>query len=535
MTTTYDFDGGPEWWRHAVIYQVLPSSFQDSNGDGVGDLPGILSRLDHIAALGVTAIWLSPIYPSPMRDGGYDISDFVGVDPSFGTLQDFDRLLAALHARGIRLILDFVPNHSSDRHPWFTESRASRGSQKRDWYVWADPRPDGAPPNNWLSRFGGSAWEFDAATEQYYYHAFLKEQPDLNWRNPALREAMAEVLRFWMRRGVDGFRVDASGVLIEDALLRDDPPNPTASEQTPPPERQKRVFTDSRPEAIACLAGLRAVTEDFPDRLLAGEADTTTDRAARFYGTPDRPCLQLPLNFGLLDTPWNARSVAAAIDQYLNMVPSHGWPCWALGGHDKIRVAERVGARQARVAAMLHMTLPGTAFFYAGDEIGMRQIPVPPERIRDPFEKLVPGYGLGRDPERTPMRWCPAPKAGFTTGEPWLPIGPEVGTLNVATQAEDPRSMLALYRHLTALRREQPALRGARLEPLRGEDEVVAFRRESEGGAVLVALNLGGSRQSFAFAGESRVLLSTRLDRVDERSSGRMELRPDEGVVLGLD
>ncbi|MCR0983590.1 alpha-amylase family glycosyl hydrolase [Roseomonas populi] len=534
MSSGYRYEGGPEWWRHAVICQVYPQSYQDTDGDGMGDLPGILSRLGHLSWLGVGAVWLSPVYPSPMVDGGYDVSDYTGIDPRFGTMEDFDRLLSAMREAGIRLILDCVPNHSSDRHPWFAESRASRGNPRRDWYVWADPARDGGPPNNWLSRFGGSAWKLDEGTGQYYYHAFHEAQPDLNWRNPAVREAMAEVLRFWLRRGADGFRLDATGVLIEDALLRDDPPKPDAGDSTPPPERQKRVFTDSRPEAIDCIVGLREALDEFPERLLMGEADVSTDRATRFYGGRDRPALHFPLNFRLLDTPWDARSLAAAIDEYLNIVPPHGWPCWALGGHDKRRIAGCVGPAQARVAAMLHMTLPGTAIFYAGDEIGMPNVEIPADRGQDPFEKLVPGYDLSRDPERTPMRWDSGPKAGFTTGEPWLPIGPDVETVNVATQRDDPRSILALYRALIALRRERTALRGNGCEPLRSEGDVLAFRRRAGGQGVLVALNLGAEAASFSLGDRGRVLLSTHLDRAGEACSGALQLRPDEGLVLAL-
>ena len=532
MMLTYSFTGDGEWWRHAAIYQILPLSFQDTNGDGIGDLPGILARLDHLSWLGVDAVWLSPFYPSPLREAGYDVAEYCDVDPVFGTLDDFDRLLGALHARGMRLILDFVPNHTSDRHPWFRESRASRDNPKRDWYIWRDPAPDGGPPNNWLSRFGGSAWKFDDATGQYYYHAFLKEQPDLNWRNPAVRRVMFDVLRFWLHRGVDGFRVDASGVLIEDELLRDDPPDPSATEQTPPPERQRRVFTDTRPEVFDCLAEMRAVLEGFPDRLLAGEADTSTDRVARFYGDPRRPCLHLPLNTRLLEAPWQQPALAAALDTYLNVVPRHGWPNWVIGGHDKPRIASRIGAAQARVAAMLHLTLPGTAVLYAGDEIGMPQMPVPPERVRDPFEILLPGYGLGRDPQRTPMRWSPEPGAGFTTGEPWLPIGPAVETLNVASQQRDPGSILALYRALLRLRRSEPLLRTGTYEPLRGGSAVLAFRRTAPGQSLLVALNLGGERQELDLPTGGRMLLSTHLDRSGLQEAGKLPLRPQEGVLL---
>jgi alpha-glucosidase len=292
-----DAEEGFEWWKRSVFYQIFPRSFQCSDGDGEGDLPGIIARLDYLVWLGIDAVWLSPIHPSPFLDGGYDISDFTGVAPAFGTLDDFDRLLERLHARGIRLILDFVPNHTSDQHAWFQESRSSRANPKRDWYVWADPRPDGGPPNNWLSRFGGSAWEWDATTGQYYYHAFLKEQPDLNWRNRHVRQAMAQVLRFWIRRDVDGFRVDASAVLVEDDQLRDDPPNAEYHDGMPPPEKFRRVFTDDCPETLGYLTYLRQVIDELPDRVLVGEVQGATDRIARFYGDQQCPRFHLPLNF----------------------------------------------------------------------------------------------------------------------------------------------------------------------------------------------------------------------------------------------
>jgi alpha-glucosidase len=384
-----------------------------------------------------------------------------------------------------------------------------------------------------LSRFGGSAWSLNAATGQYYFHAFLAQQPDLNWRNPEVRQTMYEVMRFWLRRGAAGFRVDASGVLIKDALLRDDPPLPEAGEHISPQERLKRVFTDSRPEALDCLQEMRAVVGEFPETVLAGEADTTTAELARFCGEPDCPRLDLPINFGLHDVAWDALSVQAAIDRYLNTLPSGATPNWALGGHDKPRISSRLGPAQARVAAMLHLTLPGTAFVFAGDEIGMPNVPVPPERIRDPFEKLVPGFNLGRDPERTPMRWTAEPGAGFTTGEPWLPIVDGVETLNVAAQEADPRSMLALFRALGAARRCYAELRSGCYEPLRALGNVVAFRRRTNHGrAILVALNLGQEQQNFPLTTSGRVLLSTHLDRFDEPSADTIRLRPDEAVLI---
>jgi alpha-glucosidase len=520
------------WWQRTAIYQIYPRSFQDSNGDGIGDLQGVLRRIDHLTWLGIGAVWLSPIYPSPMLDFGYDICDFTGVDPQFGTLDDLDALIHALHERDIRLILDFVPNHTSDQHPWFVESRRSRESPRRDWYVWADPGPDGGPPNNWLSRFGGSAWHLDEGTGQYYYHAFLKEQPDLNWRNPEVRYAMGEVLRFWMRRGVDGFRVDASAVLAEDALLRNDPPNPEYDEHTPPPEKLRRVFTDDRPETLEYLAELRRVVDEFDDRLLLGEVQGEKDRIARFYAIDHTRLLHLPLNFLLLDVDWKADAVAAAMDEYLNVVPEDAWPDWVIGSHDKCRIATRVGVEQARIAAMLAITLRGTPILYSGDEIGMQQEPIPPDRIQDPFERLVPGYGLNRDPERAPMRWTDEEKAGFTTGEPWLPIGPKFRETNVASQRADPHSLLALYRSLLQLRGEEPALIAGRYEPLRTHGDVVMFRRCCDRDSILVALNLGASSQQVDLAAPGHVCLSTCLDRVDERVERTLSLRPNEGVVL---
>src|SRR4051794_6420549 len=411
-----------EWWRSAVIYEIAPLSFQDTNGDGKGDLKGIESRIDYLAWLGVDAVWLTPFYPSQMQDFGYDIDDYCAVDPIFGSLEDFDRLLARLHDVGIKVVLDFVPNHTSDKHAWFIDSRSSRTSAKRNWYVWADPSPDGGPPNNWLSRFGGSAWQWDEATEQYYYHSFLLEQPDLNWRNPEVRAAMADVLRFWMRRGVDGFRVDASAVLAEDALLRDDPIDPEADETTPPPQRLMRVFSDDRPESLRYIEEMRRVIDEFDHRLLCGEVQGKTDRIGHFYGNA-HPRLHLPLNFALLDSPWNAFSLQATIDAYFNAIPDAAWPDWVIGGHDKHRIASKLGQAQARVLAMLVLTLKGTAFFFAGDELGAERAKVPQDAIQDPFEKLVPGYDLNRDPERVPMSWDATRNGGGATRGTRLALG----------------------------------------------------------------------------------------------------------------
>jgi len=522
------------WWQRAVIYQIAVKSFQDSNGDGIGDLRGLISRIDHLSWLGVDAVWLTPVQRSPMRDFGYDIADFCSVDPVFGTLHEFDELLAALHARDIRLILDFVPNHTSDEHAWFIESRSSRSNPKRDWYVWADPAENGGPPNNWLSRFGGSAWEWDELSRQYYYHAFLKEQPDLNWHNPAVRDAMAEVMRFWLRRGVDGFRVDACAVLAEDELLRDDPPEPDKPESKPPPQRLRRVFTDDRRETMRYVEELRAVLDEFDERLMCGEVQGKTDRIGHFYGE-EHPRLHLPLNYALLDSGWDAFSLQANIDAYLNAIPKDAWPVWIIGGHDKKRIASKIGQEQCRVLAMLALTLRGTPFFYAGDELGMEMVPIPEDRIDDPFEKLVPGYDLNRDPERVPMRWDGSSNGGFTAGEPWLPLGPDVESRNVEAFKSDERSLLALYRRLIALRRREPALLEGKQVPMRSRNDVLAFKRALGDDKIVIALNTKHEPRGFEMPRGGALLLSTYLDREGTRISSPILLRPDEGVIIKLE
>ncbi|MDB5372918.1 MAG: alpha-amylase [Belnapia sp.] len=528
---------GHAWWQSGVIYQVYPRSFQDSNGDGVGDLPGLLARLDHLVALGVDAVWISPIYPSPMADFGYDVADYTGIDPVFGTLADFDRLIAAAHARGLRVILDYVPNHSSDRHPWFVESRASRDSGKRDWYIWRDPAPDGGPPNNWLSEFGGPAWTLDAATGQYWYHAYLPEQPDLNWRNPQLRDAMLAALRFWLERGVDGFRVDAIHHLFEAAELRDNPPNPEWRPGQSPARRVIRAHTMDQPEVQEAITAMRRVADAYPgERLLIGEAYLPIDRLMTYYGVA-LSGFQLPFNFHLLSTPWEARAIAALIARYEAALPPGAWPNWVLGNHDRSRLASRLGPRQARVAAMLLLTLRGTPTIYQGEEIGMTDVPIPPAQVQDPWERRVPGLGLGRDPVRTPMQWDAGAGAGFTTAaEPWLPLAADWRSVNVAAQVGDTSSMLSLYRALLALRHAEPALAvGAYASTAINEDDVLAYERRDEatGRRLCIALNLGGHPRVLAgFAPGAYVLLSTHLDRPGGMINSMVRLRPDEGIVM---
>ena len=524
------------WWQRGVIYQIYPRSFMDSNGDGVGDLRGIISRIDYVSSLGVDAIWLSPIYPSPNADFGYDICDYVGVDPLFGTLEDFDELIEQVHARGLKLILDFVPNHTSDRHPWFMESRASRTNPKRDWYIWRDPAPDGGPPNNWLSTFGGSAWQFDETTGQYYYHAFLREQPDLNWRNPDVRAAMHDVLRFWLDRGVDGFRVDVLWHLIKDDQFRDNPPNASYVPGDPPHASQVMVYSADRPEVHDVIAGLRRVIDEHHDRVLIGEIYLPIERLVAYYGV-DLQGVHLPFNFQLIQTEWNARGLSALIDEYERALPPGGWPNWVLGNHDKPRIASRVGIAQARVAAMLLLTLRGTPTMYYGDELGMPGVTIPPEQVQDPYGKNFPGLGFGRDPSRTPMQWDGSRNAGFTSGTPWLPVDEDYPIVNVEAMSRDPASILTLYRRLTALRRERDALSIGGYASLAVSGDLLAYVRQHGRQRLLVALNLGPDPHALSFAdadARGRILLSTHLDRFDEDARGELSLRGDEGVIVAL-
>jgi alpha-glucosidase len=523
------------WWRHGIFYQIYPRSFQDSNGDGVGDIAGIIGRLPYLLELGIDAIWLSPIFPSPMADFGYDIADYTGIDPLFGTMEDFDALIGAAHAAGLRIILDLVPNHTSDQHPWFIESRKSRDNAKRDWYIWREPAAGGGPPNNWLSEFGGSAWQYDAATRQYYYHAFLAQQPDLNWRNPAVRQAIHDVMRFWLRKGVDGFRVDVIWHLIKDAEFRDNPPNPGYREGRPPHERILPLYSTDRAEVHDVIAEMRRVIDEFDSRVLIGEIYLPPQRLVTYYGN-NLGGAHLPFNFALLSAPWNARGIEKIIFDYESALPAGAWPNWVLGNHDRPRVASRVGQAQARVAAMLLLSLRGTPTLYYGDEIGMHQVAIAPDQVRDPFEKNVPGIGVGRDGCRTPMQWDATAYAGFSTSKPWLPPADDFQHENVVNLNADARSILSLYKALIGLRRKLPQLVSGDYAPIAAEGELLLYRRRSEGKAVVVALNLGAEPISLAsdsadLSGE--ILLSTFLDREGEKVQGTLDLRGDEGVIIG--
>lgn len=538
------------WWQRGVIYQVYPRSFADSNGDGIGDLGGVLARLDYLQWLGIDAIWFSPIFPSPMKDFGYDVADYVGIHPDFGTLDDMDAVIDAAHARGIKVILDLVANHTSDQHPWFLEARSSRDNPKRDWYLWRDPAPDGGPPNNWLAYFGGPAWTLDDASGQYYMHNFLPEQPELNWRNPAVAEAIFDSLRFWFDRGVDGFRMDVIDRIIKDAQFRDNPVNPHWREGQHqagnPVARLLRVYSEAQPEIHEYMRAFRRVFNEYENRVAIGEVEYSLPphKLAEFYGQDigdgargDE--LHLPFNFRLIMLPWDPAAIKAHVDEYDGALPHHAWPNYVLGNHDVGRIASRVGPAQARIAALLLLTLRGTPTLYYGDELGMVNVDIPPDKLQDPQGINIPG--TSRDPARTPMQWDASANAGFCPAnvEPWLPLAPDYAQVNVAAQRDDPASMLSLVRGLLAYRRQTPALFGGRYYPVDGApDGCFIFLRQFNEQRCLVALNFTGEEKHLHLGrlGRGRLVISTRIGAAGgDVDLGALSLRPDEGVVIELE
>jgi len=548
-----------QWWQTGVIYQVYPRSFQDTDGDGVGDLRGITARLDYLKGLGVDAVWISPIYPSPMADFGYDVSDYTGVDPLFGTMEDFDALLAGAHARGLRVILDFVPNHTSDQHPWFVESRSSRTSAKRDWYLWHDAAPAGDDwkpaqmrlPNNWMSNFGGPAWTWDEGTQQFYLHSFLKEQPDLNWRNAEVRAAMYAAMRFWLEKGVDGFRMDVLWLLIKDIYFQSNPPNPEYYDAEHDVKRALPVFNADQPETLEIVGEMRTLMAEYgptigdqgagSSRVLIGEIYLPLDRLVRYYGSgPQLSGANLPFNFALIQTQWTAVAVATTITTYEGLLPAGAWPNYVLGNHDQSRLASRIGKQQARAAAMLLLTLRGTPTMYYGDELGMVDVAIAPDQVRDPAEKNEPGKGRGRDPERSPMIWVNAANAGFTTPDatPWLPLEPGWETENAAEQAGRKDSMLMLYRKLLALRRQHDTLHAGGIAEVVAEGSVLRYRRvgleDGESTDFQVMLNLGSEVATVKCA-KGTVVLTTLLDGEGSSVEGTVTVEAGEGLLIAIE
>ena len=521
------------WWQRAAIYQLLVPSFLDTDGDGLGDLDGVTARLDYLQWLGVNAVWLSPCYPSPLKELGYDVSDYRNVEPRFGTLKAFDRLLDEAHQRDLRVILDWVGNHTSAQHPWFRESRSSRSNARRNWYLWRDARADGSPPTNWVSVFGGSVWQWDAATSQYYLHTFLESQPDLNWREPQVREAMLDALRFWLDRGVDGFRLDAAPLFFKDPEWRDNPVNPDYRPGDLPDSTQLPIHTRNQPGVHELFAELRALIDRYSgDRVLLGEFYVPTEELVTFYGAR-APELHLPLNLSWTWSKWQADAIGPMTAGYQARVAGRGWPTTTLDTHDQPRIVARAGVEQARVAALLLLTQRGTPTLYYGDEIGMRGVDIPSEQAVDPQGRRT---GRNRDPTRTPMQWSDDTYAGFSTVEPWLPVGVDRATANVATQSHDAGSLLTLTRRLLELRAREPALQSGVQEPCEAGAGLVVYRRGDERRFLVVAnLMHAPTRYDLRSDIAGRVVLSTFLDREGESVAAQVRLRADEGLLIALD
>ena len=501
--------GATPWWRGAVVYQIYPRSFADGNGDGIGDLAGVRARLDHLVDLGADAIWLSPVYRSPMADAGYDISDHTDIDPVFGDLEDMDALLAEAHERGLRVLMDFVPNHTSDRHPWFVESRSSRGNPKRDWYIWRDE------PNNWRAALGaGSAWTWDEGSGQYYLHLFLPEQPDLNWRNPEVVEAMHGVLRFWLDRGVDGFRIDVAHCIGKDPDFADEP-RCAAGEPL-------SDFND-QPYTHELLRGMRRLVDSYPgDRILVGEVNIRSSRqVAQYYGAGDE--LHMSFNFPPLDAPWDPvvfRMCVREVERELGAMSA--WPTWVLSNHDNERHRTRYGGslRRARAAAVLLQTLRGTPFLFQGEELGLE------DAVVDADERVDPG---GRDGPRAPLPWLAEPPHGW--GErPWLPFPPDAEELAVERAANEPDSPFGLYQRLIAERRRSAALRTGDWSELPSPPEVLAYTRRAGADVRVAAINFANRPQTLRLEGDWRVVVASTDIGEDDRFSGRLE--PEQGVLL---
>jgi len=527
--------GGDPWWTTGVLYQIYPRSFADGDGDGNGDIQGIIDHLEHLQWLGVAGVWLSPVTVSPNADWGYDVADFCAVQPEFGTLDDLDRLVAEAGRRGIRVMMDLVPNHTSDQHPWFVDARSSRQARHRQWYVWADGGPDGSPPNNWVSSFGGPAWTVEPATGQYYLHNHLVEQPDLNWWSDDVRRAFDEILSFWLDRGVAGFRIDVCNIIIKDALLRD---NPAATEDDDFEAQlfgQRPVYSANRPEVHEVLRRWRQLTDAYDDhRILVGETPVPLDALPAYYGDGADE-LHLAFNFPFLTAPFEAGALREVVEEIEATLPAGAWPAWTGSNHDMARFATRWAdgdPAKARAALVMLLGLRGTPVLYQGDEIGLEDVEVPHDRMRDPLGvRYWPAYA-GRDAMRTPMPWRDGPNGGFCPpgAEPWLPLG-DTSRCNVADQRGDPGSMLGLARDLIALRSATPDLQTGAYRAVPTTDGVWAWRR---GDRAAVGLNL--TDRPAAVAGlDGRILIGTDRRRDEEPFAGELRLGAWEGVVASLD
>ncbi len=554
-----------EWWKKAVFYQIYPRSFMDSDGDGIGDIPGIISKLDYLNdgtpnSLGIDAIWFSPFFKSPDYDFGYDISDFCDIDPRYGTLDDFDRLVEECHKRNIRVMLDLVVNHTSIEHEWFKESRSSRENPKRDWYIWKDGRgPDNKPPNNWKNNFFGPAWGWDEHTEQYYLHSFLTQQPDLNWFNPEVREAIYDVVRFWLERGADGYRLDVAHHYCKDELFRDNPPfiyKEKIADKMPwfdrsiegnvfyflsLPALQITRYNKHHPETHKILKDIRSVLDSYPDKTSVGEIENEDPRVtASYYGNNDE--LHMNFYFDLMFCVWKASAFRRCIERWENILPEEAWPAYTFNNHDRDRALSRYdlkgkGDIRARVIALMLLTLRGTPFIYYGEEVAMKNAKLPKHALKDPVGiKWFPFY-QGRDGARTPMQWEERLGAGFTTGDPWLPIGPELNKRSVSVQENDPDSLLSFYKNLIWLRKELPSLQTGSYQTLEKgvTSNCFLYLRELDSERLMIAINFSDVKKKVQLTKEDKqfeILISTDPLRKEKTTGNSIELGPNEGCLL---
>jgi alpha-glucosidase len=518
-----------DWWKYSVFYHIYPISFQDSDGDGIGDIRGIMSRLDYLVALGVDAVWLSPVFRSPMVDGGYDISDYCDIDPLFGTLDDFRELLRLAHDKGIRVMMDLVMNHTSDQHAWFIESRSSVDNPKRDWYIWHTGR-NGKAPNNWRTNFLESAWRLDSATGQYYYHSFFREQPDLNWRNEEMKRAFFDNIRFWLDLGVDGFRLDVVNMIVKDRLLRNNPLWFSAT-----------VYNRNQPETYSIMREFRALLDAYPGTTSVGEVYVlppgNPKLAAGFLGCGD-DMLHLAFDFSLLFCTWNARNYYRAIQAYYDALPSAGWPCFALSNHDMGRSLNRFGREKhaqekAKLLAVMLLTIKGTPFIYYGDELGMTNVPIRRRQIRDYYGKMIWPLYKGRDQGRTPMPWNDVEGGGFTSGKPWMPLHKDFHTINVESETADENSVLNAYRRLIALRKAMPTLQQGEITFTEtGKNGILSYTRTLDDRQIRMILNFSSHKRCFRCAVQEkfRLIYSTHRNHISE--DRKIELSPFEGIVI---
>ena len=521
------------WWRHGIFYHIYPQSFYDTNGDGIGDLQGIIQKLDYLAQLGVDAIWLSPIYPSPLVDGGYDITDHKAIHPRYGTMNDFKQLLAEAHRRNIRIILDLVLNHTSYLHPWFCESRSSLDNPKRDWYIWQSPK-NKKVPNNWRTNFGKKAWKFDRATGEYYYHSFFYEQPDLNWRNPEVKKAMFEVVEFWLEQGVDGFRLDVINMLFKDKKLRDNSINYLLSD--------KNVFSRNRPSVFDVMKEFRQILDRYPDKTSVGEVYApppgSTTLTSKFLGNGN-DMLHLAFDFSLVFAKWSATAYYKVIRRVYKKLPDGGWSCFFFSNHDIGRSIKRFPFafhkyEKAKLRALLLMTLKGTPFIYYGDEIGMENAKIEREQIHDLYGKLFYPFFKGRDGFRTPMQWNSNANAGFSTVAPWLPVHSNYTHINIETAKNDSNSVYAVYKELIALHKNHQTLQSGEIKFLmKGKNNVLAYKRFTRDEELLVFFNFGFRKKRLRIEGIEKLkpIFSTH-EGVNSVAGKYVALQPFQGVVL---